>query len=317
MGFENKSIFLPVNCKEVTDKLITLEPDETYKNTLMALLIINGILSLFVTFSNTVVICTISKISSLHTPSNFLILGQAVFDLFVGVVVQPSFCFMQYYEVNKVYEYYCPSWMVYNVFGWGICTASFFSLSALIADRYVALNYHLRYQELVTNKRIFFLVLSIWFFGICCGILRALTELFFLFVIISIIFVLALNVFLLTRIYLIIRRHSTQIHALQNALSLDSKTKKSANAMFYMFAAVVISYVPELGALIVPAIIGISTYTRIAWRTGESFAMLSSLLNPIIYFWRIKELRKASKTLVCKAFNGHLSTGQTRDNVRE
>ena len=45
---------------------------------------------------------------------------------------------------------------------WFLASASFFGVVALAADRLLALHLHLRYQELVTQKRVVALVISIW-----------------------------------------------------------------------------------------------------------------------------------------------------------
>ena len=40
--------------------------------------------------------------------------------------------------------------------------ASFFGVVALTADRFLAVHFYLRYQELVTHKRVVIVVISIW-----------------------------------------------------------------------------------------------------------------------------------------------------------
>ena len=52
--------------------------------------------------------------------------------------------------------------------------ASLFSVTALCADRFLAIYLHLRYQELVTYKRVAAVVVSIW-------VIRALISLIRLF----------------------------------------------------------------------------------------------------------------------------------------
>ncbi|XP_028516381.1 olfactory receptor 7C2-like [Exaiptasia diaphana] len=196
--------------------------NQLYANTLSALLLINGILLFIVTFNNLLIVFTIARTASLHRASNFLILGQSIADAFVGMIIQPSFCAMQFYEMNEVFPEYCQARFVYNAFGWCICAVSFLTLTALIADRFIALNYHLRYQQIVTNTRVGRLLLFIWCCGVLCGILRLLT-------------------------------------------------------------------------LIVITAFGRKTFPnyRVAFRVSESCVFLSSLLNPIIYFWRIEQLRSA------------------------
>ena len=58
---------------------------------LLAVCIVNGIVSVIATLTNILVIVTITIYSELKTNSNILLLFLAITDLFVGLVVQPSF----------------------------------------------------------------------------------------------------------------------------------------------------------------------------------------------------------------------------------
>ena len=51
---------------------------------------------------------------------------------------------------------------IVNVF----CVASFFGVVAVSVDRFLAIHLHLRYQELVTHKRVVAVVITIWLLGV-------------------------------------------------------------------------------------------------------------------------------------------------------
>lgn len=288
-----------LNCSIAMEQLRSVVRNDFYGNTLTALLVINGILLFLVISNNLLIIFTIARTPSLHGPSNFLILGQAIADIFVGMIIQPSFCAMQFYEMNEVFPEYCHARVVvYNAFGWGICAASFLTLTALIADRFLALHYHLRYKEIVTNTRVGRLLLFIWFCGVSCGIFRVLTVIFFLFAGLCFCLIILLDIYFLVKIFLITRRHSIQIHSHNQLSHQNTRMRRSTNAMYYVFGAFVVSYVPHLLVLLVGFLAGKTTPNyRIAFRVSESFVFLSSLLNTIIYFWRIEGFRVAAKRL--------------------
>ena len=61
-----------------------------------------------------------------------------------------------------------PGCNTYNFFSFiiiGFC-ASFFSVVAVSVDRFLAIHLHLRYQELLTHKRVVAVVSSIWLISV-------------------------------------------------------------------------------------------------------------------------------------------------------
>ena len=114
------------------------------------------------------------KTSSLSKNFKTLLLSLAVSDLGVGLLAQPMLAAyimdskQNNETMNKSYNaIYNGFDTLTNIF----ISASLFSVTALCADRYLAIYLHLRYQELVTYKRVTIAVTSIWVFS-------ALTSLF-------------------------------------------------------------------------------------------------------------------------------------------
>ena len=99
----------------------------------------------------------IRQTSSLPKPLKTLLLSLAISDLGVGLLAQPFYIALLVmrlerntennpgYNVAKV-AYLIPT----NLFG----IASFFGVTTLIVHRFLAVHLHLRYQKLVTYKRI-------------------------------------------------------------------------------------------------------------------------------------------------------------------
>ena len=97
------------------------------------------------------------KTSSLSRNFKTLLLSLAVSDLGIGLLAQPMFVAYlaihsrQANETNETYRViYIMTLILVNFF----LFASLFSVMALCADRFLAIHLHLRYQELVTYKRI-------------------------------------------------------------------------------------------------------------------------------------------------------------------
>ena len=114
---------------------------------------------------NIVSILAIRKTSSLPRTLKTLLLSLAVSDVGVGVVVQPFYTslLIKWLKENNPG---CNTHMVFNVITGMFALASFLGVVALSVDRFLAIHLHLRYQELVTHKRVIAVVIFIWVISI-------------------------------------------------------------------------------------------------------------------------------------------------------
>ena len=112
---------------------------------------------------NIVTIHAIRKTFLLPKPLKTFLLSLAVSDLGVGLVVQPLYITLIIKELEQDTESTASYTMkralliVITVF----LFASFFGVVAISVDRFLAIYLHLRYQELVTHKRVVAVVISI------------------------------------------------------------------------------------------------------------------------------------------------------------
>ena len=123
--------------------------------------------------------------------------------------------------------------------------ASFFGVVALATDRFLAIHLHLRYQELVTHKRVVTVVISTW-------ILSAIVMLLLGWIssdVVTIIFLTVDGVCYLTtalfyfKIYSAVRYHSNQMQVLEEQLAQNNggdmenaaRERKAAVDTFYVF----------------------------------------------------------------------------------
>ena len=104
----------------------------------------------------------IRKTSSLPKPLKTLLLSLAVSDLGVGFLVQPLYIEAMLNPSHSVYTIGGPL----NIIAGTHVYASFFGVIAISIDRFLAIHLHLRYQELVTHKRVIAVVISIWVFSV-------------------------------------------------------------------------------------------------------------------------------------------------------
>jgi hypothetical protein len=125
--------------------------------------------------------------------------------------------------------------------------------------------------------------------------------------IISLSAVLFANAFLIFKIWQVIRRHSRQIQAQQQSTQQSEQSidmlryKKSVNTMFCVIGAFVLSYIPMLVAFVRYVVVQKWTQeTSCLIVIAETLVMSNGVLNPIIYCWRITELRNAARQVLQK-----------------
>ena len=182
----------------------------------------------------------------LPTPLKTLLMNLAFSDLGVGLLAQPMYVASLFLKAMKLntdnYLFNIVSVVVVNILSF----ASFFFVTAVSADRFLAIHLHLRYQELVTLKRVVSAVISIW-------VLSAIFSLLFSFIFemaflakVSITACFISTTFFYVKIYVAVRRHTSQIQALQvNELSQNGETasalrlRKSAVSTFYVYVVFV------------------------------------------------------------------------------
>ena len=176
--------------------------------------------------------------------------------------------------------------------------ASLFSVTALCADRFLAIHLHLRYQELVTYKRLATVVVSTWVISAFISLIRFRLPKNIMYVSFAVIqsacIVTATS--LSVKLYPTIRRHINQIQVPQVAQNDQGESvqrkRKSAIASLYVYLVFIVCYLPNICVLIIIANISEPTihlqhlqfYTVTMW-----FA--NSTLNPLIYCWKMKGIQ--------------------------
>ena len=255
---------------------------------------------------NSISILAIRKTSSLPKTLKTLLLSLAVSDLGVGLLVQPLYIALlamgleQNAENNPAHNHnvmYKMLLILANLFVF----ASFFGVAALSADRFLAIHLHLRYQELVTHKRVVAVVTVIWLFSVFLSFVRPWTPVNLIYVIFAIIKVACLiTVAVLSyKIYMAVRQHQQHIQALQVqqlaqnvAMANVGRIKKYAITAIYVYVAFVLCYLPDTCILWTIVVTGSSDpLLTIIQRYAITLLFLNSSLNPLIYSWKMRDIR--------------------------
>ena len=254
----------------------------------LTLCILNVNFSCTATILNNVAICVIMKTPSLSKNFKTLLLSLAVSDLGIGLLAQPMFV------AYSVIYMFIMTLIPVNFF----LFASLFSVTALCAERFLAIHLHVRYQELVTYKRIAIAVISIWVISALISLIRLFIPKNITYIVFIIIFsaciinVTSLNI----KLNLTLRRHinQNQVPQVAQTSQRDSvqRKRKSARASLFMYLVFIVCYLPHVCSLFIIAAI---SKPRIDVQHLQFYTItlpfLNSTLNPLIYCWKMKQIR--------------------------
>ena len=147
---------------------------EGLHQTLVANCAVNAFLSSTAIALNVITIQALRKTRSLSKTLKTLLLSLVVSDLGVGLLAQPLYIAILVMRIDQSTLF---GWSVqyisyiFRLLGYVFSSASFLGIFALTVDRFLAIHLHLRYQEVVTYKRIVALVISIWVLSSALSIL--------------------------------------------------------------------------------------------------------------------------------------------------
>lgn len=304
----------PLPCPPLSSPFVGLSArDNRHDWFLITILLANFLLSILTILTNFVVVFTILKTPCLQTPSNILILNLAVTDFVVGVVAEPFTSVSKYAELTRNVQKFCSSGLVVTNALWVLCLMSLIALTAITVDRFLAIHLHLRYRELITTRRYAILHTTIWVVVATCGIVRTVPKASGLFLPFATLLYVSLsltNLYFIFKINHVIKRHSTQIHAQMQSLTINMpKIKKSVIVMMITIGAFLACYIPYFGIALTYIFVKEPSIAKgYAANIAITLVKFNSLINPIIYCWRIKELRNAAFRLFRKIWSYSFAT---------
>lgn len=265
--------------------------------------IFNALFAVPAIVGNVLVIMAIWRTQLKRSPSNILLSTLAFADLQVGLIVQTTFVCHKMAEIFRAAELSCYARFVNIVFGYSTTAVSLLTLTAIAIERFLALHLHLRYKEVITKRRILTAACSFWVIGL------ATTSLYFIqrsvfgaIVISSELFSIVITSVAYIKIYKIVRRHAREIQSQRlvsvdpNAPQLELNMKKYQRSTFTMVIVFMLSfvcYVPYSGVMVAKLKYGFTADVKVAIDIFSTVVCINSSLNPLIYCWRMKEVRQA------------------------
>ena len=271
--------------------------------------VVNGVFSVVATVFNLVVLYALCKASSLHSTSKALLFSLALSDLGVGVIVQPLFVAYRWAQIDGILPDFCTVGIVSHIEGSHFSAVSFLTITAISMDRLLALVLRLQYHSVVTFRRVLVTLVGIWTLGaVWASSWTRNQERYSLTSIIYMPICFAVTFFAYLKIYFALRKRALAIRRqvgptrsknAANNRSL-SRFEKSVSSMFYLFCAFVVSFLPYLCHKIAVNFLGWRTSTSILFSFDLTLVYLNSSLNPLIYCWRITEIKQIVSRILCR-----------------
>ena len=298
-------------CKSSTfvcpyDPLVRLQVPKNLYYTYIITVGFNAVFALTALCGNSLVLTALVRTRSLHSPSKALLRSLALSDLFVGLFVQPMYIA---YCVSGLLEKHwirCVSWVTYPLLSDYFVAVSFLTMVAISIDRYLALRLRARYRSVVTITKANITVCSTWITSLIFPIARVLAgKVALLLSCVSFALFVIIPTFTHFKIHYMLRRHGMQVsnqfylHREESYLSIN-QYKKSVCAMRYLYIALLLCYIPItcIALLYIKADPSMSSVLLPVGNFASTLLFFNSSLNPVLYCWRIRQVRGAMWNLV-------------------
>ena len=265
---------------------------------------LNAPFMLVSSLGNTLVLAAIVRTPSIRSPSMIMLASLATTDFLVGLIAQPLFIADELIMKNHVLN------ALSSMIGFALSGISLATITAISIDRFIALQYHLRYATLVTNSRVICSIVAASLIILICSGLRLWDNVGFhlLFAMLTGV-CLVISTLCYIKIYQIVQRHRVQIrsqeqatksHVIQNRTE-KMRLKQSALNTFVFYIFMIACYSPSYILLF---LFGISYSTwKTEWTISTTVVFMNSSLNPVLFCWRIRQLRiaavKTARDMLC------------------
>ena len=280
--------------------------------------VVNSFLSYATVMLNIVLIFALRRTSSLPKTLKALILSVAVSDIGVGLLVQPLYIARLLMEIKNTNHHWNETYKdVDRTIGRTLGYVSFFGVTTISVDRFLAIHLHLKhqdlltYQEIVTYKRVVATVILSWLLGASLaltGVLSSSKNIFNLAgVSVGLVCLLTMGL-IYFKISIAVRRHTVQVHAQpaqavasnEENRSIFERLKKTTVGTFYVYLLFLACHLP----IAIVILTGRKTNKKRQHFKiyAQTLLYLSTSLVPLVYCWKFRHIRCAVKNILRNTF---------------
>ncbi|XP_073247226.1 melanocyte-stimulating hormone receptor-like [Porites lutea] len=271
---------------------------------------LNIFLSMTAILGNTLILVALHKKTSLHPPSKLLYRNLAITDLCVGIIVEPLAVTYFTSVVKERWDICYHANLALRFSGYTLCGVSITTSTAISVDRLLALLLGLRYRQLVTLRRTCIIAFGFWILSIvgsssifwnpyillCQYIFTALC-------LVTIIYAYTKISYTLHHNQIHVHNHVAQGQQSQAIPALNiARYKKTVFSAMWVQGTLIICYLPYFIAVALQLQRGMTLSIYRAQQFTATLVSLNSSLNPLLYCWKIREVRQAVKETLRQMF---------------
>ncbi|XP_078345852.1 adenosine receptor A3-like [Oculina patagonica] len=269
---------------------------------------VNVLFSITAILGNALILIALHKESSLHPPSKLLYRCLAITDLLIGLITEPVYAYFFTIEEAKHWLNVCfYSAAVVTVSFTILTSVSLATMTAISVDRLLALLLGVRYRHIVTLRRVRALVILFWIPSITFASMsfwNYMVPKIYNYTIISL--CLLVSAICYSKIFLFLRHHQIEVqsHIQQEQPTTGGITmnlaryKKTVSAAVCVLVTLVACYLPYSIVIAIITSQGSSPFLDVCWELTSTLICLNSSLNPVVYCWKIKEVRQEVKNTI-------------------
>ena len=266
------------------------------------LICLNFVSSLTAVSWNLLIIDALRRNRSLRSPSKALLCSLALTDFMIGLIVQPLYVATEIAATKQDIDTFnkLTNTPYFELTASILLVVSGFTKTTIAVDRFLALRLRQRYRVVVTLRRVQALLVSFWVCGVLMAALLWWKVQYFAIITPAIMFACILtssctfmSVYCKMHQYRQVQIESQAQNQIGNVFNLRGY-KKTVESMFYVHILFVISFLPDICTICAGAIIGweeLSGTLYFMQNVSLTVLFINSSLNPLMYCWRIREVR--------------------------
>ena len=231
---------------------------------------------------------------------------MAVTDLFAGLISQPLFAHAIIARIAETN--YRDSDKGFIVTGFILCGISVLTSTAISVDRLLALMLRLRYRHVVTLRRTRALIACFFVIGVSSGLMYLWNESISriavdIFGVISLI----TSIFCYVKIYLTLRQQQCRVQELVSHRDPNgggsplniARYRKTVSSIAWVQIVLIACYIPYfIVSIFRLSVMSNGKSIEAVYLATVTQIYLNSSLNPVLYCWKIREVRKAAKDTI-------------------
>ena len=267
---------------------------------------LNVFLSVIALIGNLLILVALRKVTSINPPTKLLFQCLAATDLCVGLVEQPLYVAVLLRDFGSpTASYYVIK--VYVALSFILCGVSIMTAATISVDRLLTLILGLNYKLTLTVKRVHKFVIIVWLGSFLVGFLHwiGLSFIAYRTSFVVTLFFFFTTVFSFTKIVLKLRQQQAQVQQRVEQEQVNggeiplniARYKKMVYSVAWLQMALIVCYMPYMSLLLF-AMVTQRFGNAFLYRSAITVVFLNSSINPILYCWRIREVRKEVKNIL-------------------